>query len=199
MATPIQPTADQLFKLVTIDRTRKVKTLVQLKDAEGDEIPVKETVEKLTEYITDKLKDEGDNSCKTQIFPLMGQAVTSGLVKYAGVSWASYFLADEPTRGALMQMMCMSFYLLKWIQQKGIKIYTVEEPLTDEEIEMYDRCSRASDITMKYTMAGGDPKKALREMLKRGMLKESDLSHMGAESLIDEESTTEPEKDPEKN
>jgi hypothetical protein len=195
----IQPTADQLLTLTTIDRKRKVKTIIQLRDSEGDEIPVKETVEKLTEYITDKLKDSEENACKSQILPLMGQAITAGLTKYAGVEWAAYLLTDEVTRGSMATMMCMSFYLLKWIQQKGIKIHTIEEDITDEEIEMYDRCSKASSITTKYAMAGGDPKKALREMLKRGLIKEQDLAHMGAESMVDEESTDEPEKDPEKN
>ena len=186
MDTPLNLSERDLFHLVLIDRIKKVKTSITLKDSDGDEIPLKETVGKLTQYIIDKMSDEGENACRSQVVPLMSQAVAGGLIKLMGQSNAIFLLSDHTTRMSLIYMMSMSFYLLKWIQQKNIKISTTEEALTDEDIEMYDRVSRASDLTVKYTAAGGDPKTAIREMMKRGLIQKEDLASLGAEDMENE-------------
>lgn len=183
---PNNLTAEEVFRLIAIDRKRKVKTSVELKDSEEDEIPIKEVVEELVQYINDKLADDEANICKTQILPLMVQAATIGLAKYLDKQSAAFLLADPVMRDSLIQMMGLSFYLLKWMQQKRIKIYTLEEQVTEEEIASLDRCSRASDLVARYAKSGGNPKVAMREMLKRGLLKEEDLEHLGAEDLTEE-------------
>lgn len=183
----ILPGMDEVFKMIMVDRARKIKTIIHLKDKDEDEIPIKETVEKLTEYIHDKLKDKEENSCKGQVMPLMAQALAHGLVRYLGNQNAAFILSDSLVRDSLIHMMGMSFYLLKWIQQKDIKIHTVEESISQEDVDMYDRCSRASDLAIRYAAAGGDPKEAMREMLKRGLLKQEDLVQLGAESISSEE------------
>jgi hypothetical protein len=196
-------TTDELFRIVMIDRKRKVRLTIQLRDADGDEVPVRETIEKLTEYVGDKLQGDEDNVCRQQIYPLMGQAVVAGMTKLMGMNAAAYMLSQEHTRYGLINMMVISFYLLKWIQQKNIKIHTLEEPVTDEEIEMYDRVSHANDMTVQFGSMGGNPKKLVRELLRRGHLKPSDLAVMGAEGWLEEEDETEgqspAEEDEEKN
>jgi hypothetical protein len=183
--TPVSE--EELCRLVMIDRQRKVRTTIVLKDADGDEIPIGETVKKLTQYMIDKTKDEEDNACRLQVIPLMSQALAGGLIKLMGTGEAVYLLSDHSIRMSLIYMMGMSFYLLKWIQQHNIRISTVEQSLTDEDIEMYDRVSRANEATVKYSALGGDPKQMIRELLKRGAIRKEDLATLGADDLTEEE------------
>jgi len=176
-----------LFKVVTIDRVRKTRTDIQLKDPEGDSIPIEETVEKLTEYILDKVKDPESNSCKQQIMPLMAQAMVAGMIKLLGPGEATLLLSDSIIRNSLMYMTTMSFYLLKLIQQKNIKIFSEDFILSTEELEMMEKTSKISDLTMKFASMGGDPKEFLGELLKRGMVTKEELSDMGAGDFSVEE------------
>lgn len=187
-------TADELFRIIMIDRKRKVKMAIQLRDKDGDEIPIRETIEKLTEYIGDKLKAEGGNICKQQIMPLMSQAVVGGMIKLMGQGPATFMLSNEHTRYGLINMMTVAFYLVKWIQGKNLKIHTIEESITQEDVDMYDRISTASDISVQSAAMGNDPKMVIREMVKRGQLKKSDLKKMGTESWLDEETSEEEKK-----
>lgn len=170
---------DQLFSVVMIDRARKVKVTIQLRDQDGDEIPVRETIEKLTEWIVDQAKSEDRNVCNQQILPLMGQAMVGGMIKLLGPHSAAVMISGEATRYGLLYMMTVGFYLVKWLQKKKIKIRTFEKPITDEEIEMYDRISKASDISVQASTLGMDPKNIFREMIKAGKLRHSDLEQFG--------------------
>jgi hypothetical protein len=179
---------EDLYSLVMIDKIRKVKTIITLKDSEGDEIPVRETAEKLVEYIADKVKDEEGNACKQQVMPLMSQAMVAGMIKMMGMNDTQILLCDAVTRNGLMYMMTMSFYLLKWIQQKNIKIFSEEFSLSDNEMAEIERVSFANDTAMKYARACGDPRDAIRIMLEKGLIKREDLATMGAEDLdVDQE------------
>jgi hypothetical protein len=176
-----QPTTDQLFKITMIDRARKIKMNIQLCDKGGDEIPIRETIEKLTEWVADKIQTEEANVCKQQIFPLMGQAIVGGMVKLMGPDHAAFMLSQEPTRYSLIHMMTVGFYLFKWLQRHEIQIHTYEESITAEEIEMYDRISHASDLSVQTAALGGNPKDMVRELLRTGKLKQSDLHTLGIE------------------
>jgi hypothetical protein len=83
---------------------------------------------------------------------------------------------------------------MKFLQQKNIKIYTSEEPLTDNDIEIYDRVSVASDLATQYTLLGGDPKAVFVELVKQGKLLVSDLESMGIH--LDEADIPKPEPKP---
>lgn len=173
------PSTDQLFHVAMIDRKRKVRVTIRLRDQDGDEIPIRETIEKLTEWIVDQAKAEERNVCNQQILPLMSQAMVGGMIKLLGSYPSAVMISNEVIRHGLLYMMTVGFYLVKWLQQKEIKIHTIEEPITDSEIEMYDRISHASDISVQASTLGIDPKNILREMIKAGKLKHSDLEQFG--------------------
>ena len=177
MAAPL--TTKELFTAVTIDQVRKTKTAVNLKDSSGDDVAIQETVEKLIGYILDKVKDTESNSCKQQVMPLMAQAMVAGLVKLLGPDEASIMLSDPIIRNSLMYMTTMSFYLLKLIQQKNIKIFTEEFAVSQEEINNIMRASKISDLTIKFASMGGDVKEFLSELIKRGTVTKEELVKMG--------------------
>lgn len=176
-----EPSIDEIFKIVTIDPERKVKQHIQLRDEQGDEVPIRETIEKLTEYVSDKLKEEKGNTCKQQIMPLMAQSMAGGLCKLMGPYLTGLTLAQSHLRHSLMHMMTVSFYLLKWIQGKKIKIHTIEEQLTDEDYDTLQRVSEASGKAIIAQMAGLDGKEIIKEMLRAGKIKHSDLQYLGME------------------
>jgi hypothetical protein len=78
-----------------------------------------------------------------------------------------------------MYVSTMSFYLLKLIQQKNIKIFTEEFPVSQEEINSLLRASKISDLTIKYASMGGNPEEFLSELVKRGTITKEELSSMG--------------------
>jgi hypothetical protein len=188
------PTAEDLFRVVMIDKIRKVKLTIKLKDKDGDEIPIVELVEKLTEYVGDKLADEGESETRQQIFPLMAQAVVAGLMKLLGHSHAAFTLSQETTRYSLIHMMAVAFYLLKWVQQNGVKIYTTEEPVSEEDIDTMVRISKAGDMATQFAALGGDPHRVIKEFLASGELKPEDLQKMGVD-WSEEEQNKEQEKE----
>lgn len=170
---------DELFRLVMLDVKRKVKLNIELVDEENDIIELRETIEKLTEYVGDKLQDEGENSCKQQIFPLMANAMVGGMTKLFGAETASYYLANEAFRYSLTHMMTVSFYLLKWIQKKNIKINTFEESISDTDIDMYKRLSKTGDTLYKGTAMGLDPNDILQKLYEDGKITIEDVEKMG--------------------
>jgi hypothetical protein len=178
--------ADEFYRVVMIDPVRKTELKIQLCDSEGDEVSLKETIQQLTEFVADKLKAEDTNTTKHQVTPLMAQAVVRGLIKLAGEAHACVMLSNESVRYALVHMMTVGFYLLKWIQKKKVKIQTTEHPVTDEDIAMYTRCSRATDSLTQFAAAGGDPKQLVKEFISDGTLKKEDLTEMGVADWFSE-------------
>lgn len=183
-------TTDELLRVVLIDIKKKVRMEVQLRDKDGSDVSVKETIEAVTEYISDKLKDGESNQVQNEVLPLMSQAMICGMVKLFGGDYASLILSNETTRYGILHMMTVGFAALKFIQKKGLKIVRVETPITDEDIQMYQRVNKATDALNQAALLGINPKDLLTEMLKANLLQKEDLIHMGfseesAQQVID--------------
>lgn len=179
MSTEPKATVDELFRVVMIDRKAKKKLNVALKDEIGDFIPIRETIEQLTEYISDKIKQEEPSIYKQQIMPLMAQSMVGGMVKLMGEEQTAFLLSHEIIRISLIHMMTVGFSLLKWVQKKNIKIYTTEEDISDQDLAMYERVSQATDLAVQGSAAGVPPKDIIKELIKSGKLQVEDLKSMG--------------------
>jgi hypothetical protein len=167
---------EELFALTTIDKLRKKKVHVEIQDSEGATIQLKDIVQELLNYIKVKTKDQSEtNQFIGQIMPLMSQAVVSGLGRMLGIRQTAFYLADPETRYAFINMMCVSFLMLKFVQQKNLVINTYEEEVTDEQIEDLDRKSKANSVAMLGALAGQDPKAILEELKKTGAITDRDL------------------------
>lgn len=166
---------EDAFSMVMINRKRKVKVSVELQDKDGDVIPLRDIIEQLLSYIKEKMADPKGNQFNEQIMPLMAQSVVGGLGRMIGIKSTAFHLANEVTRSAFIQMMGMGLLLLKFVQKEELKIYTYEEPVTDEEIEKIDRKSRANSVATLASLAGADPKNVLRELRNQGHITDDDL------------------------
>ncbi len=171
-------TPEEVFKMVLINKAKNTSVRVELQDKDGDTVDLAETVEQLIKYINDKMQDSEGNDFVDQIMPLMTQSLVSGLGRILGLHQAAFYLCDAEINRSFTHMMCISFLLLKFVQQKGLLIHTYEEPMTEEEIASIERKSQANNIAMIGMKAGQDPRAVLREMVNQGMLTEEDLQSM---------------------
>lgn len=175
---------DAVFNLCMIDRRRKVRLNIQLFDADGDEVSIREALKEITQYVKDKISTEETNDVAAKILPMMAESTACALPRLVGGDLAASLIAQEVVRYPLIQMMTIGFLLLKFIQKNGLKITTTEEQLSDEQIAHYERMNRASNAAVLTATLGGDPKAMLRELLKRGEITKEDVEGiLGTESL----------------
>lgn len=180
---------EDLLSMVLVNRKRMVKTSIELQDEDGDEVPLRDIIQELLHYIKDQMEDGEENQFASQIMPLMTEAVISGLGRMIGTQATAFHLAQEQTRHAFIQMMCIGLLLLKFIQKKGLKICTFEQSVTQEEIEEIDRKSKANSVATLASMSGHDPIAVLQELKDRGVITEDDLKDLinGDRSDVDPE------------
>ena len=177
---------DSLLQLVMIDIKRKVKVSIKLVDEDGDEVSVGETIEQVSQYISDKLESPKENTTSSQVFPLMAQSVTRGLSKLLGGQMASLLLSQEMTRYSLIHMMSIGFYLWNVIHKNGFKIETTEEPVSQEDIDSYRRLNKITDVASTAAALGADPREMIRELLRQGHITRGDIQKLGAEDILDD-------------
>ena len=128
-------TPEEIFKMVLINKEKGTSVHVELFDEDGDEVELSEIIEKLLTYIEDKISSDEPNQFVDQIMPLMAQSVISGLGRMLGLEHTAFYLTNETSRIALINMMSIAFLLLKFLQKNKITIRTVETDISEEEIE----------------------------------------------------------------
>jgi len=170
---------NEIFRLVLLDPIAKQRLSVKLKDKEGDEVSITEITSSVTEYILDKLKDEKPNQIKSEIMPIISQAMVAGMAKLIGNDNAVYVLSDSYMRGLFLDLMMVAFALLKFIQKKDLSIVTMAEPVTEEEISSYRRTTHCASAISRASLLGVSPRDLIKEMLSRGLIREEDLTTMG--------------------
>jgi len=195
MDSDLEP--EDVFKMVLINKIRKKRTHVELQDTDGDRVELKDVIQELLTYIKDKLHEEEGNQFTEQIMPLMSQGVVSGLGRMVGLHNTAFLLSNDTTRYSIINMMCVSFLLLKFVQQKGLVIHTYEEDVTDDEIAEIMRKSDANKTATLAALAGEDPRAVLREMKDRGLITDSDLNDILRDNG-EKEDATDNETDPSK-
>lgn len=168
-------TPEEVFSLVMLNKKRMVKTKVELKDEQGETIPLHEIVSDLLEYMKNKLDSDEANQLADQIFPMMGQVLVSGLGRLLGVGMTGAYLASDTARMSFMHMMCISFLILKYVQEKKLTIIAIEEPVTEEEVASIERKSRANSLAIMGSITGMSYKEILQELVNKGELTEEDL------------------------
>lgn len=171
-------TPEDIFKMVHINKARGKAISVELKDETGDAVEVADIVEQLLDYMKEKLEDEEESDFTGQIVPLMAQAMASGLSRMVGISHTAMYLTNDQLRTSIVHMMSMSMLLLKIIQDKNLKIYSMEEDITVEEIEDLQRKARAGGAAVIGSMMGSNPEDILKQLLNDGKISKQDLQEL---------------------
>ena len=168
-------TPEEIFKMVLINKEKGTSVHVELFDEDGDEVELSEIIEKLLTYIEDKISSDEPNQFVDQIMPLMAQSVISGLGRMLGLEHTAFYLTNETSRIALINMMSIAFLLLKFLQKNKITIRTVETDISEEEIETIKRKANAGSAATMGALLGLDPKEVLENLVEKGEITQEDL------------------------
>lgn len=182
-----EPNMEDIFAMVMINKVKGTTVKIELRDKDGDKVEMPEIITQLLNYIRDKVKD-GDNQFVDQVLPLMGGTLSTALGQIIGVKSAMFYLSQDNTRMAFIHSMALGFLLLKFVQQKGITIHTYEEEITTEEIEDFERRSKANNLATMAQLVGGDAQEFLRSLVKDGKITEEDFDRIMSGDEEDEES-----------
>jgi hypothetical protein len=166
---------EDVFRMVTVNRNKMAKVSVKLEDEDGDEVDLADTIADLIVFMEDKMKEKEGNQITDQIFPLISQSVASALGRMIGINTTAFYLSIETTKQALMGSMCIAFLLLKYVQKHNLKIFTVEEPIEQWEIDEMERKSNANRVAMMAALAGHDPRAILEQLKEEGRITDEDL------------------------
>lgn len=173
-------TPEDIFSMVLLNRKRMVRVNIELRDKEGNKLDLAtDVIEDLLKYIDRKLNDDERNQFADQIFPLMGKILASGLARLLGVYKTGFYLTNDDTRYSFINMMSLSFLLLKYIQQKELSIHTVEEPITEEELNnIENRAKENAEMVASSIMSTTSNKKVVRNLLDKGLLSKEELREL---------------------
>ena len=168
-------TPEEIFKMVLINKEKGTSVHVELFDEDGDEVELSEIIEKLLTYIENKISSDEPNQFVDQIMPLMAQSVISALGRMLGLEHTAFYLTNETSRIALINMMSIAFLLLKFLQKNKITIRTVETDISEEEIETIKRKANAGSAATMGALLGLDPKEVLENLVEKGEITQEDL------------------------
>lgn len=171
-------TPEDVFSMVMLNKTKGTKVKVELRDKEGDLVELPAVVQQLLDYIDNKLQDTEGNQFADQIMPLMSSAILSTLGRTVGIKATAFYLAEDTTRMALIWSMCVAFLLLKYVQKHELTINTIEEKVSEEEIESFERKAKANNIATISELMGMDSQEVLKELVNQGKITEDDLSEL---------------------
>ena len=169
---------EDLFHLTQINKNTNKKISIEVQTKEGETVLLRDIVQELLDYISNKLTDKNGNQFADQIFPLITQAIVPGLLKIVGTKMTACILSHNLMRDSIVHMMCVAFLLPKFIQQKGLSLQTFEENVSEEEITNMERRSNAGSTAMLAALAGIDPRAVLQQMRDQGLINETDLEDM---------------------
>ncbi len=166
-------------KMHYIDYVNKKRIWIELQDQEGNSIDLKETTETILQWISDKMKKEaGLTKTLTEIFPLAAQLLAGGIEKSAGYHNALFILSNQTIRYTVLQQMMLMHYFEKFIAKNNLKILSMSEPITEEDIQQLLRVDKANSVTAMSSMMGINPKDAVKMMYDSGNLTEEDIKLM---------------------
>lgn len=180
-----EPNMDDMFNMIMINKVKGTTVRIELRDKDDDKVEMSDIITQLLEYISSKVKD-GDNQFVDQVLPLMGGTLSTALSRILGMKTAMFYLSQDDTRMAFVHSMALGFLLLKFVQKKGITIHTFEEKITPEEIENFERRSKANNMATMASLVGGDAKDFLRSLVEDGKITEEDLAKILQEDEDDE-------------
>lgn len=168
---PNQVNTEELVQMILLNKKRKVRIKVELRDEANEVVPLKKICTELLGYVNEKFEDEDmNNNFVTQVYPLLANMLSTSLAGSLDANLAAAVLTNNLIKDSFMMTMSLSFLLLQYIKQNNLSINTIEEPLSDEQIEQWDTRALISAIAGKATMLGIPFKTAIATVWKQGLL-----------------------------
>lgn len=144
------------FRLVTIDKVKKVQIDITLEDQNKEEVPLSDICTEMKDLLLEAAKageNQQDNPIRDKLMPLMASIIGQLLPELAGRTGIA-LLGTPESRALISLATTAGFLLLKRIQKSNLKIIATEESLTDDEIEAFLRESCAFDAALYSSLLG---------------------------------------------
>ncbi len=169
-----------IFSIANIDLVRKKKIAIKLEDETGTEVNVSEVITQVNSYITDQLTSKDRNVCLDQIFPLLSQLLNRSINSITKDIYLSGILMSQAIyRNTFISEMMLTFYFLKFIQKHNIKIVTMEEDISQEEIDKLIKADQVNAFSIAAINMGMPLKEVVESLLASGHVSRQDLIDSG--------------------
>ena len=162
---------DNKALMCLINKKENVRISVELRNPEGEVTDLSKITKQLAGMVKIQLNEEGnfDGPVYNQILPLVGESMMIALPELMGEVAAGIYIADQNTRYAIMYMGAIGFLLLKYIQQHKLKIFSIQEEITDEEINQLDQKQELTSMMIGAVSYGIAPKDLIKAIKKSGL------------------------------
>ncbi|MEK6881076.1 MAG: hypothetical protein AABY22_15765, partial [Nanoarchaeota archaeon] len=159
---------------INYDKSTIIST--ELKDKNDITVPLDKVMLELTEYVKDKIDSKEDNVFRDQILPLMTQAVVLALPDLIGVEETALLLAKANGKYALIYSMATAFLLLKYMQKHNLSIETIEEEISQQEIQKIIKRIQINNAIIIAAEEGISKEQILQSLLSLGKVTEEDIN-----------------------
>lgn len=165
-----------LAKLYNIDKVRSKTIQIKLEDALGDEIKISDILEQLYTYISDQFSSSEINICTQQIHPLITEILVKSIKSsFKDETLAITTLAQPELRTAMIQQMLTTFYFLKFIQKNKIKIVSLEEDISKQDLEKIVLQDKLSSYIVTARLSGLSMQEIINAIMVSGIISKDDL------------------------
>ena len=140
-----EPKPEDCFSMQTYMPKRKIKIVAHLEDKEGQVVDVADLAEDLVKFIQEQMKTQESTPVNSQMFPMVGQFMTSIVPRFMGLNFAALMFEASSTRQTLLTFGLASMLFMQYVQQHELKIVTTTSDLSDQELEEYYQRSEAAE------------------------------------------------------
>jgi len=142
--------------LVMVNRLKKTKVTIELRDKDGDKVEIQDILDDICTYIHAQLSEEStqDNQIKDQVLPFVSMAAAYVISNQLPNELGAMILSNKDSRHAILFAMCCSFLILRVVHSKDLKIFTIEEPVSDEDIARMDQFSKLNEYVVAAHVMG---------------------------------------------
>lgn len=171
---------DNLFDFALVNKVTRKKISIKLEDSEGAEVNLKEVITQVMEYVKEQLDSKEANVCAQQVYPLVTQILAGAINDVAGSKQiAALLMTQQLFRYTLIHHMIITFYFLKFIQKNKLNIITLEEEISDDEIENLFKMDSLGSMGLAAMTAGVPIEDIIKALIKSGKVSRSDLINSG--------------------
>jgi hypothetical protein len=166
---------NQEFTLTLIDKKKWTRLTVSVQDKDQNKYSISEIVQNLVKYIGQETKKE-HSTIVSQIYPIMSQVLVPALTLTQDYNTAVVLMNGEIIKNSILDSMVISFLLLKYIQQKELKIITESQQLLPEEISVIKNREETLRTSSGVTqLLGVTPQQLLQTLMSNGEISQSEL------------------------
>lgn len=169
-----------MMNLVMINKIRKTRVTVELRDEDNEKVDIGDLLDELSKHITKSAQDTdgSSNQIIDQILPFMSMTTAYLVAEQMPPDIGAMLLSTDTTKYAIIHNMCCSFLLLKVLGNKGLKIFTIEEPLQEGEFEELQSKSKMNEYLVAAKIMGLSLEELIENLQEAGKISKEEAEYL---------------------